>query len=78
MQTDAIDKCPDMREDGLDWRPNAQFRALSRGQDLGFHVAVLNIPGGWGFFVKGIDYFRHVLGSVMQGVSFGSWVISEM
>ena len=32
---------PAMREDGLDWRPNEQFRALSSGQDLGFHAAVL-------------------------------------
>ena len=43
VQTDAIGKCPETREEGLDWRPNAQFRALCSGQDLGFHVAVLQM-----------------------------------
>ena len=74
----AIGQCIDMREDGLDLRPNAQFRALSSGQDLGFHVAVLKIRGGRALlFVKEPIQFL-VIGSVIQGMSLGSWVTSEM
>ena len=44
LEHETVDDCkhfPAMKDDGLDWRPNEQFRALPGGQDLGFNAAGL-------------------------------------